>query len=302
MSDIEDYSPKDSQLDFSQFAALLGLFFSQESLKFPKGIDSILRKGETELPTYTALANYEHQLWQTFLSCDQLPESNLELVRLVGMGWLTTIFHQAHAAFQLAAVGLGEVATANVRVAVEHACYLSALVNSEDSNEILNSMEFRHLKGLNRVTEFLSQQDLPENSGLSTIEELMSSIGESKPPTPWADKMEQICNRLNTGERVYLEYRMLSERIHPGIYSVVLPTVFDDLKTATPKQDRFIESSPANMFIRHSLKLAIGACMWAGWAVDQLGATDRFGSLLATFPDDLGFIPLVRKPGSENDS
>lgn len=298
MSDTEDHLPQGTPPDFSPFVTLLSHLLSQKSLEL-SNLGDILHREEVGLPPYAALANYEHQLWQTFLGCDQLPESNLELV---GLGWLTTTFHQAHAAFQLAAVGLGEVATANIRAAVEHACYLSALVKSEDSDAILNSMEFRHIKGLDRVTEFLRQQDLPENSGLPTLEELRSSIEESKSPTPWADKMEQICNRLNTGERVYLEYRMLSERIHPGISSVLFPAIFDDLKTATPNQTRFIEPNPANLSIRRSLKLALGACMWAGWAVDQLFTTDHFGSLFATFPDDLGFIPIIRKPESENDS
>ena len=292
-------SPREN---LAQVKTLLdGVFLSSASELPPESelpaewVDAI-REELTALPSSAALATYEHRLWQAFLSYDPPSASHGDGDELIVLGWLTTTFHQAHAAFRLATEGLGEIAVANVRAAMEHAFYLSAFVNAEDSEVIFNSITFRHRKGLERVLDFARGQVLPEG-GMSLVEAVtLLILGEDdqKPTISWPEKIEQVCNRLNTGERLYFEYRILSEQLHPGISSVLLPAVLDHPRADGSTVADLDASEAASFYTRRSLRLAIGACAWAGWVADRFFTTDYFGPLLAEFANELGFLPIFK--------
>jgi hypothetical protein len=160
---------------------------------------------------------------------------------------------------------------------------------------MLDSIAFRHLKGFKRALDFAIGQDLSE--GQMLIEAFASSMpseANQKPINAWPEKVEQVCNRLNNGSRLYLEYRGLSERIHPGILSMLFPTVFDHPSPVDPGSRNTDDISLVALLARHPFWLAIGACAWAGWAADRLFATDHFGPLLAEFAAEAGFAPIFR--------
>jgi hypothetical protein len=254
-----------------------------------------MRKELAALPSFAVLSTHEHRLWQAFLSYDPPSANHRDGDEVIMLGWLTTTFHQAHAAFRLAAEGLGEIAVANVRAAMEHAFYLSAFANPEDSEVMLSSIEFRHLKGLKRVLDFARGQDLPEGATLmEAVASFIPAGDDQKPTVSWPEKIEQVCNRLNTGPQIYLEYRAMSERLHPGSVSALFPAILDHPGADDPGLAHLDSSNAASFYIRRSFWLAIGACAWAGWAADQLFATDHFGPLLAEFANELGFRPIFR--------
>jgi hypothetical protein len=168
---------------------------------------------------------------------------------------------------------------------------------------MLDSIEFRHLEGFDKIVGLVGKQDSAESSALlEAFTTLMPAPGEQESIATCPEKIEQVCERLHTGGRIYqIEYRNLSERMHPGLTSAIYPAIFDDPEAADPALTRLTKANAASCFIRRSLWLAIGACMWAGWAADNLFGTDHFGPLFATFPDDLGFVPIFAEEKSEND-
>ena len=283
-------SPREN---LAQIRTLLDGVFLNSASELPSELVDAIRKELTELPSSAVLSAYEHRLWQAFLSYDPHSANHGDGDELIVLGWLTTTFHQAHAAFRLATEGLGEIAVANVRAAMEHAFYLSAFANTEDSEIILNSITFRHRKGLERVLNFARGQDLPEGAVVEAVASLILT-GDSQKPTSWSGKIEQVCNQLNTGERLYLEYRILSEQLHPGISSVLLPAVLDHPRADGSTVADLDASEAASFYIRRSLWLAIGACAWAAWAADRFFTTDHFEPLLAEFANELGFFPIFK--------
>jgi hypothetical protein len=129
MSDATGEPKWSTRDDIAQLGALLNSVLEEGSSVLSSEVIDELRKEEADLPVFALLTDYEQRLWQAFLNYDP-PSGNCERsLATVGLGWLTTTFHQTHAAFQLAANGLREVAVANVRAAMEHAFYLSAFVN-----------------------------------------------------------------------------------------------------------------------------------------------------------------------------
>jgi hypothetical protein len=245
------------------------------------------------LPPSAKLSTYEHGLWQAFLSYDPPSAKHGDAKDLTALGWLKTTFHQAHASFLLASAGLGGIAVANVRAAMEHAFLLSAFSNTEDSETILDSIKSRHREGLERLLDFVGRQDVPGAEVLEAIASLVPTGGSQDTKT-WPQKIKQVCDRLDTGETLYLNYRILSERLHPRLYSALLPAVLDypTADASTPPDPDASEAD--NFLIQYYLWLAIGACAWAGWAVDRFFNTHHFEPLLAGFASELSFVPIVK--------
>jgi len=282
--------------ELAKLGTSLNSVLAEGSPVLPLGFVNAFRKEVEGLPAFAKLMDYEQRLWQAFVSFDP-PSGNLERENaLVALGWLTTTFHQVHAAFQLAASGLPVVGVANVRAAAEHALYLSALVNPEDSNAMLHNIEHRHLKGLKRVREFASKRNLLGDQILMEVLLTMMPTETNQEPTiTWPEKIEQVSNRLTDGSQLYLEYRNLSAWVHPGIYSILFSALFDHTGTVDPRPQDADDASLVGLVTRRPFWLAIGACAWAGWAADQVFATHHFGPLLAEFADELGFAPIFKK-------
>jgi hypothetical protein len=256
----------------------------------------------SKLPSFAVLSAREHDLWNTFLSYNPPSGNYGGGYEIIILGWLTTTFHQAHAAFRLGAEGLGEVAVANVRAAMEHAIYLSVLVGSGNVETILKSKSFRHIKGLKSLLVSLDGQTPSTVAELANILESYKSGGDERTAPQWVENVKQICDRLNTGSKIYGNYRTLSERMHPGIGSAVYPASFDEPNPGgSSSVDPTDDANTPNIFVRQTLSLAIGTCAWAGWAADRLFATDHFGPLLAEFADEMDFVPIFKQTRAETE-
>ena len=292
-------SPRES---LAGLGTLLNGVLSNPGSELSQGIVDAVREESPKLPSFAVLSAREGDLWNTFLSYDPPSGDYGGGYEIIMLGWSTTTFHQAHAAFRLGAEGLGEVAVANVRAAMEHAIYLSALVGSGNVEIILKSKAFRHIKGLKNLLAFVDSQTPSAFAGLANIlESSMSGVDESGAPR-WVENVQQICERLNTGSQIYENYRILSERMHPGMGSAIYPASFDEPDSGGSRSiDPTGDVNTPSFLVRHTLWLAIGACAWAGWAADQLFATDHFGPLLAEFADELGFVPIFNTPQLEEE-
>lgn len=302
MNDTTSQQDSTARDDLAQLGDLLSNGFRQGSSELPSEIIDALEAAGEGLPDFTTLMSYEQRLWIAFSDYDP-PSGNYKRgLAIIALGWLTTTFHHTHAAFQLAANGLGEVAVANVRAALEHALYLSAFADEGDSEVILESIAFRHVREFKRALDFLNEHEL---SGSQILMQGLASIIDTQPiknPTvPWPTIVKQVCDRLNSGSELYLQYRALSERIHPGVVTTFSTTVFDHLSSVDPRESDIDDTYPIVTFARHPFWLAIGACVWAGWAADQIFATHHFGPLLAELSDNLGFMPIHKetRPGDD---
>ncbi|MCI2975523.1 MAG: hypothetical protein MP439_05545 [Ferrimicrobium sp.] len=276
----------------AQIRTLLNGVFSTSDSERPQAWVDMMH-GVLTIPPSAVLSTYEHGLWQAFLSYDPPSANHGDVNDLTALGWLTTTFHQAHASLLLASEGLGGIAVANVRAAMEHAFLLSAFSSTEDSETIFDSITSRHRKELKRLLDFVGGQDVPEGEVVEAIASLIPT-GDSQDTETWPQKIKQVCDRLDTGERIYHEYGLLSGRLHPGLFSVLLPAVLDYPKAdaSTPPD---LDASEADSFlIRYDLWIAIGACAWAGWAVDRFFNTHHFEPLLAEFAGELGFVPIFK--------
>jgi hypothetical protein len=250
------------------------------------------------VPPSAKLSTYEHGLWQAFLSYDPPSAKHGDAEDLTALGWLTTTFHQAHASFLLVSAGLGGIAVANVRAAMEHAFLLSAFSNTKDSEIIIDSIKSRHREGFERLRDFVARQDV---LGAEVIEAIASLVltGGSQDTEAWPQKIKQVCDRLDTGEVLYLYYRILSGWLHPGLSSALLPAVLDYPTADASTPPDLSPSQADNILIPYTqyyLWLAIGACAWAGWAADRFFNTHHFEPLLAGFASELGFVPIVKTP------
>ncbi len=302
MTECGSQSGRTPREKLAQLETLFDGIYVNSASELPSELVGAANEELRTLPSFAVLSTHEDRLWQTFLSYDPPSANYPDGGEFFILGWLTTTFYQAHAAFRLAAEGLGETAVANIRAAMEHAIYLSAFVNPWDFEIMLNSIELRHLKGLKRVRDFIHGRDLPAVAELIEIPTSFMPAGDDQKPTgSWPEKIEQVCHRLNTGPVIYLEYRNLSAQLHPGISSALLPAIHDHPGVDDPGLAHLDSSNAASLNIRHSFWLAIGACAWAGWAADQFFGTAHFGPLLAEFTDELDFVPIFNTPQLEEE-
>ncbi len=195
-----------------------------------------------------------------------------------------------HSAFVLYQEGLPDTAVANARCAVEHGVYLSLLAGVDSAESIVDPLMRKFLSQITKISEMVPDEQSDIMGEL--VEKLTIQIPErSNPSGPSVTVFEQVCNRLVTGDIVYLQFRLLSDLIHTGM-GIAGPYVIAAAANPGPTGLN-LRHSPEFLGARRAIWMAIGGCAWAGWSIDQLFGTDYFGALLETTVRDLHFKPLV---------
>lgn len=206
---------------------------------------------------------------------------------LLALAWLSVTFRNAFSTFCLMDEGLIDASPSTTRVALEHSVYISLFASSDDRHRIAERMESLHVKYLSDIFQAASS---PES-----LEEFLLIVLESSTPTgvnpelSWSAKMEQVCRQLQSGDTVYIRYRLLSRMMHGGMSSAE-PYLFQLIND--DDQFNFIPSvNPSNEM---SL-MSVASCVWAGWAIDEILGEPIFSEVLEPIADQLNLSPLFAK-------
>jgi hypothetical protein len=175
-----------------------------------------------------------------------------------------------------------DAAVANARVAFEHGIYLSLIADARDYEAILDALEDRFV-GVWKVL----LASLPDAQALLT---LLADIGaELDVPREmaWVRSVEQVCQKLESGDLVYAHYRLLTGEMHAGVGSAIPYVIPSTDSPGAPNE-------PASFAAHKALEVAVGACVWAGWSTDALFGVEHFGPVVAKAAKRLGYIRLTR--------
>ncbi len=189
----------------------------------------------------TELLEIDAELWHIFSHTEIPKHGENEHLRMLYLSCLAVTYRYAHSSFLLAEQGFRDTSTANSRVALEHAIYLSMLAQNDDRQRIADRMEALYLKYLREFEDTLTNSNtVLDDFFRATLSELPNL---NPGPKTWTDFVEQICNRLASGDVVYSRYRILSNLMHVGfpsaepfIYSMRYETgtVFDSSPVVNP--------------------------------------------------------------------
>jgi hypothetical protein len=243
------------------------------------------------IPTFVDLASRHEQLQETFESFDPSPGEHQRYHAFVVYGWLTTTFHHAAAAFQLAEAGFGDILISNVRASFEHALYVSAFVNPNNTEEMINTLDRRQVDNLEKLLEQASSaSNIPTTELSEYLVSVSTDVIDNESVEQWPRKVEQVSQRLVSGDEIYTIYRILSNRLHPGILTTLFPAATNRIKGERREVADWLDSLTYS-----SLSFALGACAWASWSADAFFGTSHFGPVLDIVTDGLGFIPIHNK-------
>ncbi len=278
------------------------------SLSFPPELEEIFRSIESDIPGFNAdavlqelvewsastpahseLCAMHDQLWDHFSQISLTPTGDQRHVLLMASAWCATTFRHAHAAFLLGENGLADTARGNTRIALEHAIYLSLLAGTDNHTHVLDRLEVRFQAQWDRLIQSSRQlgEDIPD-----FVDLLLHGMPDVTPAegTSWVRKVEQVCDRLETGYRVYDHYRMLSSEMHPGFGSAAL--YFMAAFTQMKRDDSSFPVEPIQLGTDMVLFLAVGACVWAGWSIDSLFGIDYFQGVVSDIAVTMSLSPL----------
>jgi hypothetical protein len=253
-------------------------------------VDEILRlvEGATTVAEEEAVPVPENELltildglWARF---DEvvLPTTGRSALDLVASAWLASVFRQARAVGVLIRQDMRDAGVPNARVALEHAIYLSLIADAPDLDAILETLE---LRSVSAWSEHFGK--IPDAKVVLPFLATIAADLDVPKEMAWVKRVEQVCEKLETGPVVYTAYRSLTSEMHPGPLSAIaymLPSL----------QSGNIAKEPASFVAKQALQLAVAACVWAGWSADALFGVELFGPVVGKAAERLHFIPLKR--------
>ncbi len=222
-------------------------------------------------------------LWEHFEATELPPSNHGRHVDVVASAWLASAYRHAKAAAVLIEENLIDAAVANARVAFENAIYLSLISDARDVDTVLDGLELRFLGIWNSVIATSPAMRPLE----SLLVEAADDLKAARKVRDWVKDVSQVCHRLHSGDVVYAHYRMLSSEMHPGFGSAV-PYMVDSFRSG------LLGKEPADITGNLALEIAVGACVWAGWATDELFGIEAFGPVVSTPASRLNYTPLRR--------
>ena len=204
------------------------------------------------------------------------------ILESMAVSWAETVFRNARAVIWAVESGMNEVAASAARVALEHGLYVAVLVRTRESGALLEAREARVTRDLALAIE---DAGAAETLGpmMSYIEDALAASGSSH-ETDWANKVKKVSERVETGGVIYGLYRLLSFQVHPGPFNA-LTFIFD------PESDPLPFAPSAN--VAHS---ALAACIWAGWALEEILQVDRFSNIADPLARTFGILHIERPP------
>jgi hypothetical protein len=229
---------------------------------------------------FDELNEMDSDLWRLF-NDTKIPKPDIgENLRILVLSWLAVTFRNAHSSFLLARDGFRDTSVANARVALDHSIYLSLLASGDERERITDRMEALFLKYLK------SFGDITQSSN-PVMEEFLQMASDEFPnmdpgKKSWSDIVEQVCERLSTGDIVYSRYRILSNMMHPGFPSTE-PFAYAVKFNPSPFFRWTPVVNPASMVSF----MAVASCVWAAWSVDYIFSESYFGIQLDPIADRL---------------
>lgn len=169
-----------------------------------------------------------------------------------------------HACFGLCDMGFSDTAASVARTAAEHGIYLSLLAGWVDADTILDRLERRLRDSWPEVIAASAGGDVRVQGVFEAITELLPSV-EKRKADEWVTIAKQVCDKLVTGDVVYLHYRLLSGLIHPGFETAV-----PYLLTRSLGVGQRMKRDPKFMHKDLVKTMAIAGAVWAGYAADAL--------------------------------
>lgn len=221
---------------------------------------------------YGELAALDSQLWEFFNEVSIPKPKPGENLNILVLSWLAATFRNSHSSFLLSECGFRDTAAANARVALDHSIYLSLLAKGDERERVTARMEALYVNYLKSFGNMTATNAIMEEFVQMASEELPKVDPGKK---SWSDIVEQVCNRLSSGDIVYSQYRILSNMIHPGLASsepFVYGVQYDDSSYFRWKP--VINPAPTVAF------MAVASCAWAAWSVDELLGENYFGEVL----------------------
>jgi len=262
-----------------------------QSLGFdPAPYIAAVRADNASQPSIADLFQIEEALWKQFSAAEPECSGDRPQVQLVAWGWVAQSFRQAHSAFILHRLGFPDSAVANARSAVEHGVLLSLLAGVELAEDVLEALEFQYLRRAKASIPLVPDEAVAE---MDLVDTLLGNLTGQRATGVTA--FEQVCGHLESGERVYLHYRGLSNAVHPGFASAgpIMLSAFKSIEDELPT----LSNEPVYIGTEMALTLAIGGCLWAGWSADLLLDNEYFGPSLSQIASELGLKPLKMKEG-----
>lgn len=270
--------------DADRLAMMIADLTSATSLEEAKGVLAQIDTAETGAVSDAELVELLDELWAHFTTVDLPPSPYRQHVDLVASAWLGIIYREARAVATLAKADLLDASVANARVAFEHSIYLSLISDARDYLAILDALEQRFIK---IWTESLNKASEPEAQPLLSLLSNMDENLDVPPGMRWVRRIDEVCAKLATGDAVYQCYRLLSNDLHAGLGSAspyMLSGMMGNGRSVVP-----------NLVIaRTGLDAAVHACVWAGWAIDELFGVELFSGAVQRAADRLGCTRLKR--------
>lgn len=260
-----------------QFVRQLGDVGSlDDAIQLVNRVPSSARATDNEL-----METFE-RLWEHF-EVVELPLVDLApQVELTASSWLSIVYRQSASTSQLVRTGWSDGAVATARVAFEHAIYLSLIADGRDAIQLLDSLEGKYLTRTKSLVAVL-----PEGEELTAMWNGMLEDLVVPKNLHWVRDVEQVTKRLETGDGLYWYYRLLSGELHPGLGSIG-PYILREMS------DRRPAVPPRRIAGVHAMEVAVGACVFAGWAIDEIFGTPLFASVVNPIAQRLDYKELTR--------
>ncbi len=163
----------------------------------------------------------------------------------------------------------------NVRTAFEHAVYVCLVANEAFESSALERLDHRS------ITNWMTIANAGIDDEPDPFLEFLRSFPEEIMPLrrkeeDWVTHFEQVCNRFEESEELYLIYRVLSSLVHPGFMTAV-PYIEPILMRTSDVTDLSSKKSPGTML----LTLSFGNCAWTLSALDAVTKADTFSDLIS---------------------
>ena len=194
------------------------------------------READARFPLARAV-ELEGEIWEAFQEIQFVPPiGNLELMAI---GWTTSVLRQTHLIFANCNSGYQDLLVPNLRVAFEHAIYVSILADKSVDESTLERLDISTFKNweetLNNSAEISENEIIKFSSGL---------LGEVQPQRrrddDWITKVEKVCQLFDDYELLYRQYRTFSSYVHPNFqsaYPYIFSHVFNREESFSPKPE-----------------------------------------------------------------
>ena len=261
---------------------------AQEQGVNPDEVVSIMQREAESRPPFDRLKAFQESLWTSFQSAELLNVEGREGVLVIGAAWAAVAFRQARATFLLWELGMKDAASSTSRVALEHSVYVSLLASSSDPQKVIDSFEDRYLGMLERLVESADDDVMDLLTKLSGHLPSRDTLATER----WQVIFEQVCNKFETGEIIYLHYRMLCAEVHPG-FGTAAPYILPNVPVGGSQP--YALSPDFTLGSDLCLLLAVDSGVWAGWSLDSLFGVEIFDPVATSVAMEMGIHRLRLK-------